>query len=140
LAQPAQKEKPASPELVRVEKGDSLWKIADRLLGHGEEWKKIAAANPEMADPNCILPGQWLRLPAPAPAASAVKRAQQVSVQGGDSLWKLAQAQWGSGQAWSCIAAANPQIEFADLIYPGQVLNIPSSCSEIASAIRPTIP
>jgi nucleoid-associated protein YgaU len=54
---------------------------------------------------------------------------KRVRVQTGDSLWTLAAAQIGTGHAWSCIAAANPQIEDVNRIYPGQLLVIPTTCS-----------
>ena len=46
----------------------------------------------------------------------------------GDTMWKLAvQYQVGTGE----IIAANPQVKDPDLIYPGQVLNIP----QVADAV-----
>ena len=46
----------------------------------------------------------------------------------GDTMWKLAvQYQVGTGE----IIAANPQVEDPNLIYPGQVLNIP----QVADAV-----
>lgn len=113
------------PREVRVEPGDSLWKLAGRYLGDGNQWKKIAAANPELDDPNRIVAGQQLRLP----QATVAQSATQVLVTTGDTLWSLAQSQWGQGQAWSCIAEANPHIAKADRIYPGQLLTIPATCS-----------
>ena len=51
-------------------------------------------------------------------------------------MWKLAQNQLGSGLAWSCIAQANPQIENSDRIYPGEILNIPASCSASGAGLQ----
>ncbi|MBI4442957.1 MAG: LysM peptidoglycan-binding domain-containing protein [Acidobacteria bacterium] len=110
---------------VRVQKGDSLWKLSSRYLGDGSEWRKIAAANPEITNPDHIREGQWLQLPQPA----AVRIADQVRVQPGDSLWKLAQARWGDGEAWECIAVANPQILDADHIFAGELLTVPANCT-----------
>lgn len=119
----------AEPEnTVRVERGDTLWKIAARHLGDGTAWPKIAEANPELKDPNRILAGQTLRLPGAA-AVEVPSSEKRVRVQTGDSLWTLAAAQIGTGHAWSCIAAANPQIEDVNRIYPGQLLVIPTTCS-----------
>jgi len=112
-------------ETVRVERGDTLWKIAERHLGNGKDWRRIAAANPELKDPHRIVAGQQLRLPDAEVSAAA----RTVRVQTGDSLWKLAAAQLGTGHAWGCLAAANPQIEDANRIYPGQMLVIPTDCS-----------
>ena len=110
---------------VRVQKGDSLWKMASRYLGEGSEWRKIAAANPEITNPDRIREGQWLQLPQHA----AVVIADQVRVQPGDSLWKLAEAQWGDGEAWECLAVANPQIRDAHHIFPGELLTLPANCT-----------
>jgi len=55
-----------------------------------------------------------------APTAAAAGLTHKVSP--GDTMWKLAvQYQVGTGE----IIAANPQVENPNLIYPGQVLNIP---------------
>ena len=112
--------------------GGSLWKIASRYLGDGNQWREIATANPELTNPNLIRAGQQLRLPGDTvAAAAAAPAAPQIRVQPGDSLWKLAKAQWGQGQAWSCIAESNPQVPQSGTIYPGQLLTVPQSCSAI---------
>ena len=41
----AEKEKPAKEETYVVEKGDSLWKIAKKLLGKGSEWTTLYTWN-----------------------------------------------------------------------------------------------
>lgn len=109
---------------VQVNRGDSLWKLAGRYLGNGKEWPAMAAANPELRDPNLIRPGQKLRLP----TLPEERGAKQFRVKAGDSLWKLAAAQLGSGQEWTCLAAANPQLQDANRIYPGQLLTVPDRC------------
>jgi len=120
--------------VVRVNNGDSLWKLASRYLGDGNQWRLIASANPEIANPDRILAGQQIRLPGATNDASNggkndVAAYNQIRVQAGDSLWKLAKAQWGTGQAWTCIADSNPQIENSFKIFPGQALTLPASCS-----------
>ncbi len=127
LSQPAKRDVVQAPERVRVRRGDSLWKLAERHLGGGKHWRKIAAVNPQLSDPNLIRIGEWIRLP--QGESNAV--AKQVRVQKADSLWKVAQAELGSGQAWSCIAQANPQIQDVNLIYPGQILALPARCSAL---------
>ena len=127
VAEPAIRENSPAPRVVRVSPGDSLWKIASRYLGDGNQWQEIASVNPEIADPNLIRAGQQLRLP--GENATAAAATNQVRVEAGDSLWKLAKAQWGNGQAWSCIAESNPQIQDSSRIYPGQTLALPASCS-----------
>jgi nucleoid-associated protein YgaU len=120
---------PQLPRVIQVNSGDSLWKLASRYLGDGKQWREIASANPQIANPDRIRAGEQIVLP----AATVSVAATQIRVQAGDSLWKLARAQWGSGQAWSCIVESNPQIEPASSrIYPGQVLTLPASCSRAA--------
>jgi len=122
---------------VRVERGDSLWKISERHLGDGRAWRRLAAANPHLTNPNLIHPGDVLQLPAGySPEISNLK--SQTAVAGnpstaavrvvlGDTLWALARTQFGRGAAWTCIAQAN-QLPDPDLILPGQTLTLPASC------------
>lgn len=47
-----------------VEKGDSLWKIAEKAYGDGSKYMAIFEANkPMLSDPDKIYPGQMLRIP-----------------------------------------------------------------------------
>ncbi len=50
---------------VMVRKGDSLWKIAEELTGDGQNWRKIADANPDRqwTQNYLIQPGEVLKLP-----------------------------------------------------------------------------
>lgn len=48
-----------------VQKGDSLSKIAKQHLGDANAWKTIFEANRDvLKDPDKIIPGQTLRIPA----------------------------------------------------------------------------
>ncbi|MFA6004114.1 MAG: LysM peptidoglycan-binding domain-containing protein, partial [Elusimicrobiota bacterium] len=42
-----------------------------------------------------------------------------------DHMWGLAKRYYGDPYRWRAIAEANPDIKDPNLIYPGQVLNIP---------------
>ncbi len=48
-----------------VEKGDSLWKIADKMWGKGADYPKIIAANPDRLkdEKSVIHPGDVLVIP-----------------------------------------------------------------------------
>jgi nucleoid-associated protein YgaU len=51
-------------ETYEVKAGDSLSKIAKRVYGSGNAWKKIFEANTDiLKDPNKIFPGQKLKIP-----------------------------------------------------------------------------
>jgi putative chitinase len=116
---------------VTVQSGDSLSRIAQRELGDGNRWREIFDANrDQIANPNIIHPGQVLRLPggaAPAPApAPAPSAPASYTVQGGDTLYKVAAKTLGNGDRWQEVFNANrDQISNPNLIYPGMTLKIP---------------
>ncbi len=45
-----------------VQKGDTLWSIAQRFYGNGQRWQDIAAANPQV-DAKRLIVGQQLVMP-----------------------------------------------------------------------------
>jgi len=108
---------------VRVERGDSLWRLAAQHLGNGARWRELAKVNPELSNPNLIRAGDWIRLPSQEP-----RNAKHIAVQSGDTLWSVAHAEFGSGLAFSCIADANPQLLSVDRIRPGETLILPRTC------------
>lgn len=116
---------PVAGLTVRIERGDCLWKLAAQHLGAGARWREIASVNPQITNPDRIFAGDSLRLP----AIAASQAEKQVRVTSGDTLWRLARAEFGSGTAWVCIARANPRIANPDRILPGQMLALPASCS-----------
>ncbi len=56
----------------------------------------------------------------------AVTENKTHTVQSGDTLWGLAKKYYGNGSQYPKIASANPSIKNPNLIYSGQVLNIPA--------------
>ena len=55
---------PAKQTIVKVRRGDSLWRIARRHLGKGKKWAAFYKANKEKIDnPDLIYPGQVLIIP-----------------------------------------------------------------------------
>ncbi|MEZ5448995.1 MAG: peptidoglycan-binding protein LysM [Thiolinea sp.] len=54
----------ADDEFYIIEKGDSLWKIAEKAYGNGAKYTAIFDANREVIeDPDKIFPGQKIRIP-----------------------------------------------------------------------------
>ena len=49
--------------LIKVQPGETLWKIAKRAYGDGHMYKKIFKANPHLRNPNMINAGEMLRVP-----------------------------------------------------------------------------
>lgn len=127
----AQHGAPARPATVNVtiERGDTLWSIAEQHLGSGERWRELADLNHgrEMPDGSTfddartILPGWELLVPSPRQMADHV-----VTVERGDTLWDLAEESYGNGAEWPRIHDANAQrIEDPHWIFPGQRLVVP---------------
>ena len=51
-------------QVIRVRRGDSLWRISKRHLGNGKKWDKFYRLNKRKIDnPDLIYPGQTLILP-----------------------------------------------------------------------------
>lgn len=57
------------PTFHTVEKGDTLWAVAEKALGNGARYEEIFEANkPMLSHPDKIYPGQVLRIPQDATA------------------------------------------------------------------------
>jgi nucleoid-associated protein YgaU len=50
-------------DVVTVEPGDSLWKLAKRYLGRGSRWRELAQLNPQISDANVIHADEWIYIP-----------------------------------------------------------------------------
>lgn len=73
-----------------------------------------------------------------APSAPAPSAASTYTVKSGDTLWKIAETQYGQGEGWTNIWQANrADISEPDLIYPGQKLSISPISGEKISAQIP---
>jgi len=124
----------AAQKTVSVQRGDSLWKLAQQILGRGGRWPELLAANRWIADPNQIRVGAQLKLPVAAATSVSTRKASgnvnpAITVHKGDTLWKLAKVNLGRSSAWPCLAAANPSINDPDRIYENQQLVVPAGCT-----------
>lgn len=60
-----------------VQKGETLWSIAEQKLGEGTRWKELATLNPQIEDPTRIWPGDKVLVeatdePIPAPPDATI--------------------------------------------------------------------
>jgi LysM repeat protein len=61
VSQPAVNSEPQAIEYYTVQKGDSLWKIAEKFLGNGSKYPEIKNLNSLVSD--TIYPEQILKIP-----------------------------------------------------------------------------
>lgn len=109
-------------ETYTVKKGDSLWKIAQNLLGNGSRYKEIMTLNSLTS--TTIHPGLVLMIPGTnKTAAAASQTVQTYTVKKGDSLWKIAQNLLGNGSRYKEIMSLSGIS--STTIYAGQVLTAP---------------
>jgi nucleoid-associated protein YgaU len=118
------------PHTLTVQRGDSLWKLAQQLLGRGSRWQELLAANPGIVDPKRLEAGTQIVVPTETATLKITKSDSKVAVQKGDTLSAIARANYGRAEAWRCIAHANPQIADANRIYEGQQLLLPFKCEQ----------
>ena len=109
-----------------VQSGDWLSKIAFRYFGDPMKHTEIFDANRDIVkNPDLIYPGQQLRIP------RASIEESHYTVQRGDWLSKIALRLYGYATKYTEIFQANRhQVADPDLIYPRQVLTIPSISHE----------
>ncbi len=101
----------------QVSRGETLSSIGQR---YGVSAQALAAANPQLSNPNLIYPGDSLRVPAADVGGDA---ARTHVVRSGETLSEIG-AQYGVSAG--AIARTN-DIRNPDLIYPGDVLVIPGA-------------
>jgi LysM repeat protein len=117
-----------------VARGDSLWRIAERLLGDGARFTELVDLNTDVLDgrPDFITPGTVLRVPIIEPRDS-----ETVVVQPGDTLSEIAEEELGDGSRYPEIVEASraneqpdgARLEDPDLILPGWELTIPQGAA-----------
>jgi LysM repeat protein len=122
-------------ETYTVEKGESLWKILDRREPltperFAERLKQFRRANPKVADPSRISPGQELLVPSVGAREPGDDRTDAYRVKRGDSLLKiLASRGVARGQQkkyLDAIRETNPSVTDVNRILAGTVLRLPT--------------
>ena len=126
IAIPSKPPVPPRPGFARaqylVRPGDSLFIIAGRF---GLTVPLLVAENPQFADPNLIFPNQVINLVVtpplpPEPPTGTI----QIYVSVTETLISIARRTGVNVQA---IIEANPQIVDPNLIFVGQIINVPLS-------------
>ncbi len=119
---------PACPEgrLHTVAPGETLFTIANR---YGQALSRVIAANPQLRDPNVLVPGQVICIPIPAvgfpevpPPPPPCPGGAIVTVAAGETMAGIAR-RFGIGLQQ--MIAANPQVTDPNLLLVGQRLCLP---------------
>lgn len=145
---------------ITVQHGDTLWGLAEKHLGDGDKFEQIAQLNEGRTMPggkvfrtsDRLLDGWELRMPAGATGLNVADQAHdtEVQVEAGDSLWKIAEEQYGEGSEWPKIWKANQGEHFEDgrtftdpdLIQPGWELDVTgtTAAAQTEELPKPTAP
>jgi LysM repeat protein len=113
--QPNQQPPPLSEQGYTVVAGDTLSSIAQAL---GISLSELEAINNQIPNKDDIQVGQVINVPSNSPQNTFV-----YTVVAGDTLSDIAQA---FGISLSALEALNHQIKYPDLIFPGQVIAVPT--------------
>jgi hypothetical protein len=76
--QPAGTLAESQPRIVRVTRGDSLWRISRVHLGRGSLWRLVWQSNPAVSNPERIEIGQAIRLPPSEAVEHALSHPRQI--------------------------------------------------------------
>lgn len=137
------------PTMYKVEKGDNLWKIAEKFYNSGYNWTDIAKEN-GMKNPGSIEIGMDISIPkvevkmatvlaATVPFTKAsngevIKEPVTINTDSyttvkGDYLWDIAVRAYGDGYAWTKIYVANREKigNNPSKLYSGIELTIPKA-------------
>ncbi|MCA0294107.1 MAG: LysM peptidoglycan-binding domain-containing protein [Actinobacteria bacterium] len=133
---------PATVDYV-VQRGDSLWRIAEHHLGDGNRYPEIVKLNSKLLrrGPDFIRQGWTIRLP----VVERTNGFDSYTVREGDTLSEIALEELGNAHAWPRIAAASRSIvqpggrrlTDPDEIDIGWTLHIPTRASAPAVETKP---
>lgn len=135
LSENAIKEKQQEENVYIIEKGDSLWKIAEKKYNDGYAWTKIAKEN-NLKNASVLSVGQKLKMPVvESKITAAITKTTETTnkidsgiykVVRNDSLWKIAVRAYGDGYKWNNIYQENKTIiRNPNLLEIGMTLKIP---------------
>jgi predicted chitinase/LysM repeat protein len=113
-----------------IQAGDTLFSIANKLLGNGNLYTEITNAAGVAPSATQLQPGDVVYVPsagAPAPRTP-------YTVQAGDTLFSIAQAMLGNGNLYTQITNANGTAPNPAQLQPGDVVYLPSSTASTSPA------
>lgn len=123
-------------EVHTVESGESLWKILARRqpltpARYAERLREFRRANPEIADPSRLAPGQQILVPSGGRQKSVEEgRAVAYEVKRGDSLSRILASRGVAKKEWGkyldAIREINPLVRDVNLIYADSTLLLPT--------------
>lgn len=117
--------------IYTVVSGDSLSKIAAKYYGDRSMWRRIYEDNRDViSNPNRIRAGMKIKIYLTKTTAAQGNQApvadKTYTVRKGDSLWRIAKREYGSGLQWRRIYDANRNvIPDSMILREGQVIMIP---------------
>ena len=101
-----------------VKKGDSWWRIAANEMGSGTKMNELAAYN-GMTINSRLLPGQIIKIP-----VKIVSEFKFYTVKAGDSWWRIAANEMGSGSKYKELMEYN-NMTSTDVLKVGAIIKIP---------------
>lgn len=120
-----------------VKRGDSLWRIAEHLLGEGGRYTEIVELNSEVLNgrPDFIIAGTVLQVPQATTVSATDHPVEEYEVQPGDTLSEIAETQLGDPLRYPDLLEASrdtiqhngAHLTDPDLIQPGWKITIPST-------------
>lgn len=110
-----------------IKSGDTLWAISTRL---GVVYEELLEANPLITNPELVYAGQVINIPSSKDTATITSQHQDSNTQStttytirsGDTLWAISTR---LGVVYKELLEVNPLITNPDLVYAGQVINVP---------------
>lgn len=133
-----------------VQAGDTLWGIAERFYGTGEEFPRLVAANVGREMPNgerftrtgVLQPGWVLRVPLPSQTVTQFDGRPYYVVEEGDTMRGIAARLLGDENRWRVLFDLNRDRASLDghvltdpnLIWPGLRLRLPPEAPQLSAA------